>query len=228
MSRTLAYRLIAVAILLLAGAHRYLATRMPAGTEAYHARIREAATTIPSHIGSWVGRDQPIEVQALSVLKPNLMISREYVNLENGVRAGFTFTHCRDAHDMAGHFPPRCYPANGWTPKASRPHDWVAGDLRFTGMEYEFNIEKLGRSQSVVVANCMLLPSGQIVRDMDGIARSMGGVKGQWSGSGQIQVSFDASIGDEQRHQAVEALLRGYRPLIDAVLADVNPQEKKP
>jgi hypothetical protein len=228
MNTAIIYRVLAVAILAAAGAHRYFATRMPVGTEAYHARVRAAAEKIPTHIGSWVGHDVPIEARALSVLKPNVMISREYVNVENGIRAGFTFTHCADAHDMAGHFPPRCYPANGWTSRAARPHDWRVGDLLFTGMEYEYYIENLGRSQSTVVANCMLLPSGQIVRDMDGIARSIAGIKGQWSGTGQFQVHFDSSVTEEQRDEAVRSLIQGYLPVITAVLDDVAPQGKKP
>jgi Protein of unknown function (DUF3485) len=218
-----ACRWLAVLILLGIAAHKYATIRKPAGVEEYHRRIRESARLVPSQIDGWVGRDAPVPVQAIKVLDPNLMISKSYVNVETGQHAGFMFVHCSDAHDMAGHFPLRCYPAKGWDTKSSRRRDWQAGDLRVTGMEYEFfapeSIDGGRPESSIVVANFLMRPGGQIWRDMDGMTRSIIGAGGQSSGAAQLQIHFDASVPEEKRDAAIVALIKGYRPVIDAVLA---------
>jgi hypothetical protein len=220
-----AYRWLAVLILLGIAAHKYATVRKPVGVAEYHQRIRESAKLVPSQIDGWVGRDMPVPPQAIRVLDPNLMISRSYVNVENGLRAGFMFVHCSDAHDMAGHFPLRCYPARGWDGTASRQRDWQVGEWVVTGMEYEFLAPetKDGATEraSIVVANFLLRPGGQVFREMDGMTRSIIGAGGQSAGAAQLQIHFDSGVPKEKRDAAIVALVKGYKPVIDAVLADL-------
>ena len=233
MGASATYRVVGAVMLAAIATHRYATVRRPAGVAEYHRRVRDAAATIPGHIGSWVGQDVPVPAQAIKVLDPNVIISRKYLNVENGVTAGLLFVHCSDAHDMAGHFPLRCYPARGWDVRASRPRDWNAGSLAVTGSEYEFTAEMLeGRrvDAAMVVDNCLLRPGGQVLRDMETMTRSIVGAGGQSSGAAQIQIYFDASVPPERRDEAVEALVKGYRPVIDAVLAPagVPPPAREP
>ena len=216
------YRLLAIVLLCATGAHRLVTLQTPPDVRRYHHRIRTSAASLPRHVGPWVGEDVPVPAQALEVLAPNATVSRRYVNVETGVSAGFLFVHCADAHDMAGHFPARCYPAAGWELKGWRERDWVVGDLRVTGIEYEFTRSSLGApgDGTVVVANCLLRPGGRVLRNMDGMTRSVVGAGGQSAGAAQLQVYFGASVPREQRDEAVEALVRGHRDVIDAVLSD--------
>jgi len=75
---------------------------------------------------------------------------------------------------MVGHFPMRCYPADGWDFVRAEPRDWQVGDLRLTGMEYEFFMREIGDQisgeQRIVVANCLLRPGGLVLRDMDSLS----------------------------------------------------------
>jgi hypothetical protein len=224
MNQRVIYRVLAVALLAAVGAHRYATIRRPAAVGQYHEAIRAAAASIPPNVGGWVGSEIPVPAQAIRVLAPNAIISRRYVNVENGTSAGLLFVHCSDAHDMAGHFPLRCYPAAGWDLRAARSREWAAGDLRVTGSEYEFtrrSRDGAGGETTLVVANCLLRPGGLILPDMNSMTKSIVGAGGQSSGAGQIQVYFDAATTPQQRDAAVEALLGGYRPLVDAVLADI-------
>jgi hypothetical protein len=211
------------------GAHRLAVMHRPAQVTAHHQRIREIAATAPRQIHGWVGQDIKVPAQAISVLDPNAIISRRYINLENGNSAGFLLVHCSDAHDMAGHFPLRCYPADGWLRRGSEPRDWQVGDLLVTGTEYQFyRSEGVGQSkseQTIVVANFLLRPNGKVLRDMNAMAASIVGAGGQRSGAGQVQVYFDAAISREQRDQAIVTLIEGYRPIIDAML---QPAESAP
>jgi Protein of unknown function (DUF3485) len=196
--------------------------------ERYDTRIRDAAGQIPARIGSWIGQDVKVPARALTVLRPNVLISREYVNVETGQRAGLMLVHCDDAHHMVGHYPMRCYPADGWDFVRAEPRDWQVGDLRLSGTEYEFFMREIGEQisgeQRIIVANCLLRPDGQVLRDMDSLSKSIIGAEGQATGAGQIQVYFDASIPKAERDSAVQILVAGYRPVIDAILS--NPDAK--
>ena len=96
---------------------------------AYHDSIRKVANNIPYVVGDYVGQDIPIPQGAIELLKPNVIISRRYSNLNNGATVDLLFVHCKDAQDMLGHHPPVCYPAHGWS--TARGEDVVEGDNRF-------------------------------------------------------------------------------------------------
>ncbi|HTL30735.1 MAG TPA: exosortase-associated EpsI family protein [Tepidisphaeraceae bacterium] len=219
------WRILTVTLLAAFGAHHYLTVRPPVGAEHYFARIRDTADHLPRQIGSWIGQDIPMPPQAVSTLKPNMAISRNYTNVETGAVAGFLLIHCQDAHHMVGHFPSRCYPSQGWTPVSSQPRDWVADDFHMTGTEYVFEKDELGiesSSQTVVVANCLFRPGHQVLRDINGLVRSIVGARGTGTGAAQLQIYYDSSVPKEQRDAAIVSLLRGCRPAIDAILADAT------
>jgi hypothetical protein len=163
--------------------------------------------------------------QAVTLLDPNVMISRAYVDVEHGTAARLLFVHCSDAHQMWGHFPPRCLGGRGWVLLSDSPREWGAGGRTIVGTEYRFRVP--GRmadgDSEVVVVNCLLRPGGRILRDMKGLTESARGAAGPLSGAGQFQLYFDASVPVERRDAAVVALLEGHAPLIDAALADVLP-----
>ena len=215
-------RIAALLMLAAIAVQRYVTTHKPANVEAYQQRIATAADNIPNHIGPWVGQDVKVPAQALSLLKPAVMISRRYLNVENGAVAGLMLVHCSDAHDMAGHFPLRCYPAQGWSLRSSQPRDWELEGLKLTGTEYEFVLnDEPGRGpQHIYVANCLFRPGGQVLRDMNGLARSIVGAGGEATGAGQMQIDFDGDVPREQRDAAIRTLAGGYRPVLDAILAN--------
>jgi hypothetical protein len=223
MAATSVYKLLALTILAGMAAHRYAVVSKPVGIDRYHLRVREAAQQIPRQIAGWVGQDMAVPPQAIRVLDPNVIVSRRYISAETGQSVGLLFVHCADAHDMAGHFPVRCYPARGWDLRDSKPRDWMAGDLPVGGMEYRFTMDGLegGRDKrSVVVANSLFRSAGQIWRDMAGMSGSIIGAGGQSTGAAQVQVVFNDDIPQDQRDAIVATLIGGYRPLIDAVLAN--------
>ena len=226
MNARVIYRLCAVLLLVVLGAHRLATFQRPVGVDEYHKRVRDAAAAVPSLIGEWKGEDSAVPTQALSLLAPNVIVSRSYTNVVTGLPVGLLVVHCADAHDMAGHFPLRCYPAAGWVRGPSRPRDWkIDNDLTLTGTEYQFSMSGgIGWNhpeRHIVVANCLLRPGGKILRDMDALASSSFGAIGQSTGAGQLQVYFDAAIPEQQRDQIVSRLVRGYRPVLDAILAPV-------
>jgi hypothetical protein len=225
MKAMIVWRLCTVLLLAAMGAHRYANLRRPADVQRYQQRIRDSVEQVPSHVGPWVAQDVKTPSQALSVLQPNVMISRQYVNIESGLSAGLLLVHCADAHSMVGHFPLRCYPADGWQVISSTPRDWDVNGVLFTGTEYAFSKQELGQEpRKIVVANCLMRPDGKLLRDMKSMTRSLIGAGGEMSGAGQIQIYFDAGIPQAKRDATIEVLVNAYRPVIDAILADPAKQ----
>jgi len=152
-------------------------------------------------------------------------INRQYTNVESGALANLLLVHCADAHHMVGHFPLRCYPADGWNLESKRPRDWAVSGLQLTGTEYRFVKDEAGPNgvvPSIVVANFLMRPSGRVLRDMDGLSQSIVGANGSLLGAGQLQVVFEGDVPEKQRDAAVQELLRGYQPVLEAILADAG------
>jgi hypothetical protein len=211
----------AAAIMIVAfGAHRLFASSPLPGADKYHARVRAQAAAEPLNIGPWVGQPVAVPSRASRMLQPNVIISRRYLNVEDGQSAGFLLVHCSNAHHMAGHFPLRCYPAEGWTLRSSHPQDYVVGSLVLRATEYEFTMDAPGRTRSMTVINCLLLPGGKVVRDMNEMVKAVVGVSGQNAGAGQIQVYFDGIPPEAQRAQTLDALVTGHSQVLAAILAD--------
>jgi hypothetical protein len=213
-------RLSAVALLAGLATQNQLSAHRSAGVGRYQAAIHAAADTVPLRIDAWVGHDVPVPARALTVLKPNLLISRQYLDVETGTTAGLFVVHCNEAHSMVGHFPLRCYKAQGWELIRSQPRDWQIDSLKLTGTEYEFNrTSPEGQTQTLTVANCLLRPNGKIFRDMDGMTGDIVGAFGSSSGAGQLQVYFFQPTTQPERDAAVVSLTRGCLPVINAILA---------
>ena len=217
-------RLLALALLGgIAVQSRQIVSKDPAVLR-YHARIHSTAAQLPMRFGLWIGQDVKMPAQAMTVLQPNVAISRMYVNVQTGVQAGLLLVQCTDAHHMVGHFPLRCYPAEGWTLDSSRPRDWQIGNLHLIGMEYAFSRAKIGdpfaEPDRLIVDNILFRPNGQILRDMSSMSDSIVGAEGQATGAGQIQVYYEPNVAPADRDAAFAALVGGCRPVIDAILSD--------
>lgn len=224
-SATTLTRLAAAMLLALFAGERLLATHKPPQIQAYHAAIQASAAQVPAHIGPWVGQDVPVLARAVKLLSPNIMISRRYTNVETGTIAGLLAVHCPDAHDMVGHYPPRCYPADGWNLQSSRPITWRWNGRTMPATEYTFTLPPASTTESmhtIVIENVLLRPGGMAVPDMDALSQSISGAQGQAAGAGQIQVYFMDTIPQPAEREAIfQQFLDGFHPVLAAVLADI-------
>ena len=218
-------RTAAVAIVAALAVQQFLLERKTGSDQAYQRHICQVAQDAPLRVGAWIGSDVPVPLQAVIKLKPDVLISRQFTNIADGRTAGLLLEHCTDAHDMAGHYPAHCFPANGWTFVASRPRDWLMDNLQLRGMEYTFAMtdETTAREKKIVVVNCLFRPGGLVLRDMDEMAQASALTSPDGSGSGQLQLYFDSQMPAEKRDAAVVELLHGYRELIEAILAKIPP-----
>jgi hypothetical protein len=187
----------------------------------YQARVRQSQELVSLRFGDWVGEDIPVPTAAITLLHPNVMISRRYTNIKTGRSASLLLDQCSDVRDMNGHFPPICYPNQGWTLEKSIPRQWVVDGLTISGMEYHFSRGGADNSTGVVVRNFMILPGGTIAADMDAIRRNVD-LNHRFYGAGQIQVITDRGIPYEDQEQIFRSLVAGHEPVIKAILAPVK------
>jgi hypothetical protein len=216
-------------LLLLAGivAERRLYRSPSPDTDAYHARIRSAARQMPLSMDGWLGVELPEPPGAVTLLKPNVVVSRRFEHMQSGRSFCFLLVQCRDARDMLGHFPPACYVAHGWEQESAEPADWRI-DEQFTirGTTYVFATARNAdrpAPQRMTVENFMILPDGSTGRGMDDVERAARHGRMKHLGAAQVQLMFDLSYTAEERAGLIEMVVRANRDLIDDIRRGVTP-----
>jgi hypothetical protein len=218
-SRSYAIGPIAAACLLLAGAGANALTWPSAGDSAHYLQsVRDAYEATPMRLGNWLGVDVAVPASAVTLLRPNVLLSREYVDLENGRKVSFLLVHCSDARDILGHYPPVCYPSAGWIEQSRQQKTWTVNGISIPGYEYRFASAPGGGLSSLVVMNTMLLPDGAFHQDMDAVRKTAARLRLRSWGAGQIQVLVDESLSTAQRDAVFESMVRIHWPLLTSIL----------
>ncbi len=96
----------------------------PPGAGHYLHRLRQLAKTVPHNFGPWRGRDVPLPRAAVSLLRPNVDMCRQFTNIKTGQHVTLMIIDCSDTRHLAGHYPPNCYPGNGWKLLSGHPKNW--------------------------------------------------------------------------------------------------------
>jgi hypothetical protein len=205
------------ALLLLGAAAERLSLRPPADATPYHDEVRAAAKALPMRVGDWVGTDVEQPQAAVRLLRPNVIFCRRYDNMSSDDRqeATFLLVQCPDARDLVGHFPPICYPNQGWKLLGATPTDWTVGGVTVHGTRYEFLRPSGGAA--VIVRNFMILPDGRFAPNMDAVDEASKNVDRRFYGAAQVQVTMDSSIPEQQRNAVFNALVAGNWPVIEAI-----------
>jgi hypothetical protein len=208
-----------VALLLLAGVsgEQYMFHPAPEDPTAYHALVRAAAAQTPLSFGNWRGVDAEVAREAISMLKPNVILQRIYHNSVTGRTVSVLVVHCGDAHDMLGHYPPVCYPSSGYEEIRRVPKTWQVEDQVLNGYEYEFDSRIPGQLAPHIVDDFMLLPDGRCVGDMDTVDTFAKNRRLRPFGAGQMQVLTDPDMSAAERDAVFHEVVEAYLPLVRAI-----------
>lgn len=209
----------ACTLLLLAGiaADRAYFSRPTAEAGQYHEVVRGTAEGIPFHFDRWLGIDAPVPQSAITMLKPNFILSRNYQELGRDRQATLLVVQCKDSRDILGHYPPVCYVNQGWAVQSATPRDWAIDDLTVHGTRYVFSTGGDGVRRELVLDNFMILPSGRTARDMDEVDRAARDSRLKHFGAAQVQLVYDARSSEADRTEIFQAFARQLRPTIDAI-----------
>jgi hypothetical protein len=181
----------------------------------YHASVRELAAQIPISFDGWVGIDAPVPAAAIQILHPNVILSRVYQKLETGERVSFLLVQVSDARDILGHYPPVCYPAQGWRLDRSAAATWVCDQKPISGMDYEFAKERFDAMSSLFVMNILFLPGGITVSTMDDIERAAQTRRDKFFGAGQVQIVTDRPLEPAEKAELVATFMRLVQPILE-------------
>ncbi len=206
---------VSVAALAVGGAWR-LSLPNPVDATAYHARVRAAAAALPLSFGDWSGADQPLPSEAIDELRPNVAVSRRYLNRKTNRSVDLLLIQCPDVRDIAPHYPPVCYPGQGLTLAGQQSVGLAVGGQAVTATRYAFQWNDFRHPDPVTVDNFMVLPDGNTRPDMTGMERRIGASQ-RYFGAAQVQVVYGTSIGPAEQTAITEQILRPYGPLLDVI-----------
>ena len=191
---------------------------VPSGdADPYHKRVKEAYEALPYIQGQWVGTDVPVPPAAVAMLKPNVLMNRQYRHTQTGRYISFLLVQCGDARDILGHYPPVCYVTHGWLQVSATPRDWEIDGLPIVGTEYTFAKSQFDQSSSIVIYNFMVLPDGRLARDMDAVNEAAQDHRRKFYGAAQVQVVFDAGMPVEEREAILRDMIIAHRELLEVI-----------
>jgi hypothetical protein len=188
----------------------------PDDTREYHADIAAAADDIPILVGEWHGTDVTMPPAAGQLLRPNVLFSRSFRRASDGERANLILVQCPDSRDMSGHYPPNCYPGNGWQfASPMREHRVEVWGRTIPVVEYTFTRADGARTHHVAIYNFMVLPTQGFVTNMEDLRRATGDYRARPYGAAQVQVMMDSGLPEEQRAEVLRQLLEPLGPVIE-------------
>lgn len=200
---------------------RLFRTRPPA-TAAYHERLRQVASELPSHVGDWMGSDIPVPPAAVEMLHPNVIISRRYLNIATGESVQYLLVQVQDARDILGHYPPVCYRGQGWTQESAESLTESIGSVDVQGTRYSFNSTRDGRDSAIVVDNFLVLPNGKTCPDMEAVDAAAQDNRLKFFGAAQVQVVYDQAVPLKRRDEVFRTFIGLSRGVLDKMQLGVE------
>ena len=191
------------------------------GADGYHSHVKAVVDTMAVRMGDWASMDTPVLPAAVALLRPNVILERHFENLRNGLQADLLLVQCRDARDLQGHYPPICYPANGYEQLSALPDSRDSLGVRIDGISYEFAQGKLASRRDLRVFDFMILPDGKITPDMNGVYQIARNRHERHFGAAQIQIITNGAMSEQDRNQVINELLVCAGPVIDAIRSGV-------
>jgi hypothetical protein len=208
----------------------------PRDAESYHKRAKLAVESIPTRIGSFIGRDEPIPREALVILKPNVIRCWKYQDSDTSNPrcydrwASLLVDQCKEARDMSGHYPPNCYRNSGQELIYQAPRDWTVNGMTITGMEYHFRQTTATLSTTTAVYNFLIVPGvpgvsndgvfrGVFCRDISGVNRAAEDYQRRFFGAAQFQLVMNADLPQRERDEIFTTLMQPCVPVIKTLLS---------
>lgn len=224
-SRTPAWLAPVLCVVLLAGLGAVNLGFPTAGDAApYHDAVRATLDAAPTSFGRWASRPVELPPSAVEMLRPNATRSRSFYHADDGRRAELLVVQCRDARDLAGHWPPNCFKATGYTLLDARRRDFDVHDpddpgrpTQLPGVEYLFETTTAHGTLRIAVANFMILPGVGYVPDMDGVRTAGADPRRRHLGAAQVQVVTDAELTPAARDAVFSELMRPHLPAVRAI-----------
>ncbi len=214
--------LILALLLLLAINVRGYFRPVPHGARKYRAHVMAIAASLPHHFGNWHGRDVPLPRSAVSLLQPTVDFCRQFTNRLTGQAATLMIIDCSDTRNLTGHYPPNCYPGNGWILEKSTKRTWKIAGYRIPGMEYKFRRGSFDTETQIYVEDFFVMPDGRFLPTEQDFIRHAGTFNDRFFGAAQLELTLPGNMLPTDRMKVFYQLLKPNWKLIDAILHGVS------
>jgi hypothetical protein len=109
---------------------------------------------------------------------------------------------------VLGHYPPVCYPAQGWKLRDKADADWNLGQTILQGTEYDFGRDEIDDSSRHRHRQCPPPRGQRTCRDMDGVELAAQDRRRKLLRRRQVQFAFGGESTPERRHEIVEEFVQ--------------------
>lgn len=222
----------------------------------FHAKVGKEILDLPTTLGNWTLAEKvepPPAAQQL--LRPNALTARIMRNSATGKQATLIVVQCRDARDMAGHYPPNCYPAHGWQwrnePLPAESISITSGvttgesdiaahasdggtnarePLRIPYQVYDFKrVGGVIREKRIRIFSFFAIPGTGLVPDIKSVKQAAEDYRVRPYGAAQIQVIVDGYEQDSDSKAIFEDVMKECGSLLHVLSDDpLSTQVLKP
>ncbi|MEM6333617.1 MAG: exosortase-associated EpsI family protein [Planctomycetota bacterium] len=194
----------------------------PANADAYHERVKAAIDALPYSFDAWVGVDGTVPEAAVQMLHANRILSRRFEHMPTGRSVQVLIVHCTDSRDLIGHYPPVCYPANGWSTRAEEPIDLShATGADVSATKYRFGRGDAVDEQEMDLFNFMVLPDGTLAPDMRAVERASQDYRKKFFGAAQVQILVPTDLDVDVQTELAGRFIELLEPVLDEIRSGV-------
>jgi len=195
----------------------------PAGAQEYFDQVASQIDSLPYRIDGWFGINLPFTDVEVQMLRPNRILQRTYQNETTGQKTILSIVHCTDMRDMAGHYPPVCYPAHGWDFDSAKPMEITIGGRLQEARVYQFSRLNQGMREAIRIVSFFIVPySDRIIYDKETLGLAAKNPHAAGLGVAQVQILTPGSQSEESADQMVSKILAVVQPVIDTIEAGIK------
>jgi len=162
--------------------------------DARSAAVALALDDVPLRHRGWVAELAPYPAEAQEILHTRALRAWRFTELGTGRAALLGIVYCGDVRDMNGHYPPVCYPSQGWR-RATEAETDVPVELEgrsFSARLWRFEmIAPDGSTRRISVVAFFIYPEGAPTSDVASIGERAGRRADSQLGVAQMQLVMD-------------------------------------
>lgn len=210
--------------LVLAAATAY-SLSLPGAADAapYHRAVVLASDNTPIQVEGLEARPLEIPKGSLEILRANIDRAVQYTDPQAGITGQFLLIQSKDARDLDGHYPPRCYTnVYGYVELRDLRTDraWQADGLTMHGTEYTFAESDKPNARRWVVLHCFVLPEHGTTGQWQTMRQAAADYLRRHDGAAQVQLKFDAANTTPALRDAMFVrVLNAHADLLRVILA---------
>lgn len=202
--------------------------------DVYFAEVKQKVEAIPLRLGPYLGVPREVAPAAEELLKPNIILQRQYTDPDTGLGFSLVLVHSGVVRDMHGHYPPICYPRHGWDGGVKADVPVTLGEEQLTGRVYRYTRTVDVVEETVEILNLFATPHPDTPYGYDSsvVERASRSRLGNRMGAAQVQVLTPPRMSEAERAAVWSMVMDAVAPAMQRVAAgieaDASAEEGRP